>query len=68
MGKKWRGRGKEQTVNSRVKSLNCIPEARAAYGPASLGLEMLQEPEQGGQGRAGPSWPLPTSTYDALLQ
>lgn len=51
MGKKWRARGKEQTVNFRVKTLDCISEARGAYGPAGSGLEMLQEPEQRGRGK-----------------
>lgn len=51
MGKRWRGRGKEQTVNFRIKSLDCISEARGAYGPAGSGLEMLLEPEQSGRGK-----------------
>lgn len=51
MGKKWRARGKEQTVNFRVKILDCISEARGAYRPAGSGLEMLHEPEQRGRGK-----------------
>lgn len=31
MGKRWRGRGKEQTLNSRVKSVKCTPEVRGAH-------------------------------------